>query len=722
LKKVNKRLIKNVNGGEKTKMNSQLRSLATSRSGIVSRIIEYLKPGSAGAFLLAAVFVGLGTSLGGVLFIGLIDWVTQFFFDWLPGLFPQLGLYWLIFIPMLGGLLTGPIINYFAKEAKGHGVPEVMQAIALNGGRIRPQVSLVKVLASSICIGSGGSVGREGPIVQVGAALGSSVAQLLHMSESRIRALVACGAAAGIAATFNAPIAGVLFAVEVILGELHMRDIGSVVLSSIMASTVARSILGNRPAFIIPAYSLHSPWEIVFYLLLGILGAFVGVIFIRVLYAFEDLFDNWKFPDTFKPAIGGILLGLLGLVYAKVLSNPQLPVGEMHLGLPLIGNVPHIFSTGFPAIEQALLGKVSLGLMLALVVLKMLATSFTLGSGSSGGVFAPALFMGAMAGGAFGWVIEQIFPGATAGVGSYATVGMAAVFAAAARAPLTAILIVFEMTDDVHILLPLMAAVIVSIFVAEVLHKESIYTLKLVRRGIQLFRGKDMDVMAAVKVGEVMDHELTTVTPDLSVRELNKLYYEKRKLGFPVLDEKGILCGVVSLSDIRRVAGWGDPPDGLFVRDIATRNLVTAFPDETLGTVIPRMANRDVSRILVVDRDNPHHLVGVLCRENIVHAYELGVMRRGYAIGHLPGDPEGTASSRYYIDEHSSLVNRDLAEIHFPDDYLVNYIVRGGKTIVPHGKTRFKAGDIVTLIAPDQDEKQLETFWQEIEEQFASAE
>ena len=465
-----------------------------------------------------AIVIGAGTGLGAVFFIRLIGLVQEAFFGGGETLLGGMGRWLLILIPVVGGLIGGPIIAFFANEAKGHGVPEVMQAIALSGGRIRPRVVVAKIAASALCIGTGGSAGREGPIVQVGAALGSTLGQWLKLSSDRIRNLVACGAAAGIAATFNAPIAGVVFAMEVILGELHMGDLGNVIISALTASTIARIFLGDNPAFAIPRHAIKTPWEIFLYALLGVLAAFIAVGFIRMLYWFEDQFDDWKFPNALKPAVGGLLLGALGLAYPIALGWGGMSASEALTGLPVSANIPHIFGAGFTIIEDALLGKSSFILLLVLIFLKPLATSFTLGSGNSGGVFAPSLFAGAALGGAFGLIIERIFPGATAGPGAFATVGMAAVFAGAARAPFTAILIVFEMTNDYRLMVPLMAAVIFSMLVAERLEKDSIYTLKLTRRGIRLRRGRDVDVMENLTVAEAMRPAPEPVPYDLPLR------------------------------------------------------------------------------------------------------------------------------------------------------------------------------------------------------------
>lgn len=669
----------------------------------LARWLDRIQPSETAVLLGTAVAVGAGTGLGAVLFIQLIALIQRLFFQGGETALSFLGRGLFILAPAVGGLLAGPIIAFFAKEAKGHGVPEVMQAIALRGGRIRPRVVVAKVVASALCIGSGGSAGREGPIVQVGAALGSTLGQWLRLSESRVRNLVACGAAAGIAATFNAPIAGVVFAMEIILGELHLGDLGNVVISAVAAATVARVFLGDRPAFAIPSHSMNTPWEVLLYILLGVLAAFAAVAFIRLLYWFEDRFDGWRFPDALKPAIGGLLLGTLAFFYPMVLGLGLVPSQEAHLGFPPAVNMPHVFGSGFSTIEGALQGQLSFGLLLALILLKPLATSLTLGSGNSGGVFAPALFMGAALGGAFGRVVEYLAPGTTAGPGAFAVVGMAAVFAGAARAPFTAILIVFEMTNDYRMIVPLMAGVIVSLIVAERLHRESIYTLKLTRRGIHLRRGWDVDVMEAVRIDEVMVRQPVTVPVNLPVTLLAGEFLRTGRHGFPVLNDDGSLFGVVSLEDYRQATTAGTiSPDQLVVRDIATRDVVTVFPDETVGTALRRMAPRDLSRMPVVARDDPRRLVGVVRRNDIVRAYEVGAMRREEARRRAETMRAISDTRAEFVDvplaPDSIAVGKAVAELDLPRAAVLVSIRRGHELVIPHGDTRLQAGDIVTAL------------------------
>ncbi len=681
--------------------------------------IDHIQPSETAVLIGTAITVGLGTGLGAVIFIRLIALVQKVFFEGGENKFGWLGRGLFILIPTLGGLIAGPVISFFAKEAKGHGVPEVMQAIALRGGRIRPRVVVAKVVASALCIGSGGSAGREGPIVQVGAALGSTLAQWLHLSEGRIRNLVACGAAAGIAATFNAPIAGVVFAMEIILGELHIGDLGNVVISSVTASWIATHFLGSRPAFEVPNYSMHSTWEILLYAGLGILAALVAVFFIVSLYWFEDRFDQWHFPDALKPAVGGLLLGSLAFFYPMVLGLGFVPEEEALLGLPLSANIPHVFGSGFPVIESTLLGTVSFSLLFVLMLLKPLATSLTLGSGNSGGVFAPALFTGGALGGAFGLVVEKLLPGATAGPGAFATVGMAAVFAGAARAPFTAILIVFEMTDDYRLILPLMAAVIVSLIVSERLHKESIYTLKLARRGIRLQSGRDVEVLETLTVEEVMNKMPDTLLCTDSVAHASEVLLRTRHHGVPVVTREGKLAGVLTLQDLDRT--HSEDWTALTIEDVCTREPVTAFPDETIGTALRRMSTRDIGRLPVVSRENPEKLVGLLRRVDLVRAYDLALTRRA-AMHHRVHQARlgATSGEDVLVDEilvetGAPCEGKRVSEVNWPRSCILASLRRGSQVILPHGDTLLLSGDVLVAVVKGDAHEQIHILCQHAE-------
>ncbi len=641
------------------------------------RLLDRWQPPEAGVLIVTAVFVGLGGGLGAIVFRWLINGFTHISFEMMRDWLWFMGPAYVIVVPAIGGMFVGPLIYFFAREAKGHGVPEVMEAVALRGGRIRPVVVVVKSLASSLCIGSGGSVGREGPIVQIGSALGSTIGQVLKLSDERIRNLVACGAAAGIAATFNAPIAGVIFALEVILGEFSVGYFSTVVISSVTASVVGRIAFGDVPAFSVPNYSLVSPWELLLYVLLGGLAGLVALLFVRTLYWFEDGFDAWRFPEYVKPVVGGLFVGGIGFYF------------------------PHVFGVGYEAIENALLGKMLLSTMGLLILVKILATSLTIGSGGSGGVFAPSLFIGAMVGGLFGGVAHQMLPNITAASGAYALVGMAAVFAGAARAPITAIIILFEMTNDYRIILPLMLASVVSTLLSQKLSRESIYSLKLARRGVRLESGRDIDVMQGVLVGEAMTANVDTVDADLPLVDLERAFRKTHHHGFPVLDANEELFGVVTIQDLER-AKEGGPIDRLRVRDIATRRILVAYPDEPVWTALKRLGTRDVGRLPVVDRGTSKQLLGVIRRHDIVRAYKLAIGRKLEMQTRAEQLRLGRLTGTEFIDAvvlpHSTAAHRPVEELELPEDCVLVSILRDNRVLIPHGDTRLLPGDRLTAL------------------------
>jgi CIC family chloride channel protein len=519
---------------------------------------------------------------------------------------PLLGLggWFVVAAPVVGGLIYGPLVSRFAPEARGHGVPEVMYAVNRMGGRMRPQVPIVKSLASALCIGSGGSVGREGPIVQIGSALGSVLGQLVRVSESQLRLLVACGAAGGIAATFNAPIAGVFFALELILRNFETRSFGLVVLSSVTADAVGRAAFGSHPFLTLPGFSFSSPVELILYAGLGVLASGVGLGFVRVLYAGEDVADRlWRGPDWLRPGVGGILLGLLLLL------------------------VPEMYGVGYPVLEHAVAGHYVIAVLVGLLAAKVLATSLTMWIGGSGGVFAPSLFMGAMLGSAYGAIAHDALPHLAAAAGAYGLVGMGAVFAASARAPITAVLIIFELTGDYRVILPLMIAVVVATAVANAVTPDTIYTLKLRRRGIDIDAPEPSSLMAQITVGEALGKPPRPLDPDQPLREMLDRFAAERTNALPVIDADGALLGVVSAGDVEQaIATPGSKQTALAL----VHETPGLHVEQTLEEAIWRLSATDDDGLPVLDTDGKH-AVGWLTHRALLHAYRERLGTRGEA-------------------------------------------------------------------------------------------
>lgn len=671
------------------------------KPNILSAFLDRARPPLGLTLIILSIAIGATTGLAAVFFIKLIYGIQYFCYAYVPLMLPGLGIWAYLLIPVLGGILVGPLI-YFAHEAKGHGVPEVMQALIIHGGRIRARVAAAKILASALCIGTGGSAGREGPIVQVGSAMGSTLGQILNLSDERIRNMVACGAAAGIAATFNAPIAGVIFSIEVLMSGLQVRAFGNVVIAAVSSSIVSRIFLGASPAFQVPDYTLVSPLSILLYLALGLVAAVVGIMFIRMLDFSERVFDGWNFPEMLKPAVGAFGLGIIGISYALI---PGMGVSEnvqSQMANPILQGLPHMYGSGFGFIETAIQGNGTFLILLLLIFLKPLATSFTLGSGNSGGVFAPSLFIGAMLGGTMGYIFEMWFPNISGGAGAYALVGMAAVFSATARAPLTAMLIVFEMSNDYLIILPLMVAGVTACYFAQWLHPESIYTLKLSKRGIRFSEGRDMDIMQGVKVSEVMKVNPVTIHKDKPLYELMSLFQESNILGFPVMADYSKLHGIVTLQDIHKLQSHEDfSPRDMKVADVTIESPITVYPDEPIWAAIQKMAPRDLARLPVIDRDGSKTLLGMISRSDILRAYDVGIVRkqRGQIV-------EGQTSLRslkengfveFVLREEDNCNLAQVKDLPLPKTVNLVSIRRGGQIIIPRGNTRLESGDVVTV-------------------------
>jgi CIC family chloride channel protein len=565
--------------------------------------------GTPTGLVVLALTVGAGAGLGAVAFRYLILWFTWLFSghaDYSAAghaphpLVPWLGAGFVVLAPAAGGLLYGPLIERFAREARGHGVPEVMLAVAERGGRIRPQVAVIKSLASAICIGCGGSVGREGPIVQIGSALGSTLGQALRVPESRLRLLVACGAAGGISATFNAPIAGVIFALELILRDFEAESFGVVVLASVVANVIGRAVFGSAAFLPLPPFTLHSLWEYVLYAGLGFCAALAGVAFVRVLYGFEDVSDRfWRGPEWLRPVVGGGVLGLL-----------------------LLG-LPEMYGVGYPVLEQAIRGDYVVWFLLVLLVGKIVATSLTIGIGGSGGVFAPSLFMGAMLGTAYGQLLHWALPGTVGPAGAYGLVGMAAVFAAAARAPISAVIIIFELTGEYQIILPLMFAVALATSIANMLSRDTIYTLKLWRRGIDITRGRGPNLMQLLTVGEAMQPLPRAIAEDRPLIEVVTRFADEGVEALPVIDKEGRYRGTVVARKVEQ--NLRDNAADATVAD-AAQETPTLTTNQTLEQALAELVRSNAPGLPVLDAAQSS-LVGWLDHRDVLRLYSERIQR-----------------------------------------------------------------------------------------------
>ena len=633
-------------------------------------ISDWLRRSPGGLFAIALV-VGAASGLGAVGFRYLI-----YFFTWaatghvqfgqqgrVPSThFAWLGLAFFVVIPVVGGLLYGPLIYRFAREARGHGVPEVMMAVADNGGRIRPQVAGVKALASALCIGAGGSVGREGPIVQIGSAMASSVGQWIRMPENRLRVLVACGAAGGIAATFNAPITGVFFGVEIILRAFSIEAIFTVMLSSMVADVISRQFLGAAPFLsgFPPGIALDHARNYLLVALLAVMAALLGVGFKNVLYKTEDLCDRvWKHrPEWARPAVGGFALGLLLLA------------------------VPQMYGVGYPVMYKAVAGSYALWFLIVLAVTKMIATSLTIGIGGSGGVFAPSLFIGATAGMAFGVTANHALGPGAGQPALYAVVAMGAVFASAARAPLTSLASVVEMTGDYTLTLPVMLAVAIATVVSRSLSYGTIYTTKLLRRGTDIDRAPSADPFEELTAADAMRPfrpPLTTQPPPQS------------QPGDPGQD-------------------WAWLPGPVTHQ----RDLQVLFANESLTQALRQLVlyGRDGLPVLSTDGQQ---LEGWITTQNVLQAIadHIGTVQAAAQVAadgtlpnppgardHVPAPLHGYQILEVTIDPDSPATGHTVGEATWPPNYVPVSVLDNHTLRDAHPGLVLVAGDRINLLAP----------------------
>ena len=555
---------------------------------------------------LIAIVIGIITGILIGIYTLLLDHLSASFFGG-NSILESFGIprWSIILVPMAGGLLVGIIRKYLLKTH--YGVESVIEASALHGGRLKTKSALAEAFLSVITIGTGGSAGKEAPGVLMGAGAGSLSAKIFNLRGKSLRVYLGCGAAAGISAAFNAPLAGIVFVVEVIFGELEAKTFIPIVLSSIFSTFVFQAFFGSD-ALSFPTYSLSQPfYEFWLFPVLGILAGITSIFFIKFFYLVREKFKNLKVSNMFKPAIGGLAVGIIGFYF------------------------PQVLGLGYDVILDVVANPFPIGLLLALIILKTVAFSFTVGSNGAGGSIVPSMFVGVMLGSAFGLICDSLIPWISIHPGAYAIAGMGAVFAGTSNATFTAIILLMEMTQDYGLILPFMVACVLSNAVARAANPDTIFTEMIKRKGYTIRGGREIDVMESILVQNSMYSHPQTVFEDSTIESLKAIMQSSKHAGFPVLNRKGELTGIVTIKDMQEKIVVGDEEQR--IKDIMTTDVVVAFPFETLDQVLDRMVSRDVSRLPVVMKSNTKKLVGIITQKDIMNAYNKNILTKVQRVG-----------------------------------------------------------------------------------------
>jgi len=508
---------------------------------------------------------------------------------------------WVIVMPVIGGIIVGFMAKYGSPKIKGHGIPEAMEAVLINRSRIQPRVAILKPISAAIAIGTGGPFGAEGPIIQTGGAIGSLIGQLVHTTASERKVLLACGAAAGMSATFNTPIAGVILAIELLLFEFKSRSFIPLVIASTIATAVHMQLLGTGPMFTVAAMDFGIPHALPFYVLLGGICGLAAVGFSKLLYWTEDQFEKLPIDELWWPAIGALGLGIIGYF------------------------VPRVLGVGYDTISEILNANLALKLLVVVMLAKAVALVVSLGSGTSGGLLAPMFMSSAAMGGVFALGVDRIFPGAHLSAGAFALVAMGAVFGAASRAAFTFIIFAFEITRDYNSVLPLMLVTVIAAGIAMLLMPSgSIMTEKLVRRGLRIHQDYEADMLQQMSVSQTMDPNVPAVPGDMWLVDLADRIARRdpevsRHQALFIMGGDAKLAGVITRGDVFRALDE-DSTQSMTVLDAGTRNVVVTYPDEALHDASAKMLRHNIGRLPVVDRKDPGHVVGYLGRHGIMAA------------------------------------------------------------------------------------------------------
>ncbi|MDJ0959156.1 MAG: chloride channel protein [Acidimicrobiia bacterium] len=637
-----------------------------------ARIRGALRKRGAAAFLIASLTVGVLVGIAAAALFLLVGW----FADIAGAVGDAWGSWASLVIVPLGLFLAWLIARRFAPEIESGGVTETMVGLSLHGGYLPTRTIGPKVAATAITLGTGGSGGREGPAVMIGGAIGSSLARYTRFGEDQVRSLIAAGAGAGVGASFNAPIAGMLFALEVLLQNFAVRHLNAVVIASVAAAVTTQSIVGEERILTAPPHRLEDPAELLLYALLGLAAVAFGVMFLKILDQVAQLRNRAAFPDWVRPLVMGGVVGLIGLLESDALGTGQ----DFVAGL----------------LRLATERDDAWWALVLVAIAKMFTNALTRSGGGSGGTFMPSLFVGASIGAALAIIVEDVWSFSDIDPGAFAVVGMAATFAVVGRAPLTAILIVFEITGDYGLVLPLMLATSLATFLGDRLQPASAYTMPLKRRGIHLLKREDIDLLDTITVGEVMKWPGAVVGPSMSTAEADRVLSAERHHGMPVVDDAG-LQGVITVSDIARAGG---PSDDVTVGAVMTSRPITVTPTMPVSAALARMAALGFGRLPVVSESSPTELVGMFRRESVVRAYHHAL---GASTGrHLYRDrirqrtQPGASFYEVPVPHASPIGGQRVRDIKWPEAATLVSIRRQARVIIPHGNTVLEAEDVIT--------------------------
>jgi CIC family chloride channel protein len=586
--------------------------------------------------------------------------------------------------PAIGLVLVSLITHYIAPEVKGHGVPQILEAMALHGGEIRPRVGVFGIIAAAVTIGSGGSAGREGPIALIGAAFGSAMAQFLKLTEKYTTLLLAAGSAAGIAATFKAPIAGGFFGLEIILGSYQIGAVVPVFLAAVTGTTVSDAIMGSQAVLQTPPYHVINHFAVLFMIVLGLLISVVAVLYTKGLTFSEDFFNHLTIPFWMKAALGGLAIGIIGLL------------------------VPQVLGVGYPTMHLALTNKIVWTMLIVLFVAKYVATLLTLGAGGSGGVFAPSLFLGGMVGGAFGNLLYAISPQLAPHPSIYAIAGMAALFAASAQAPFVAITILLEITGDYHLTAEVMACAVISFLTYTFFTRDSMYTVKLRRRGIKIYRGDDIRPMAVLSVQTAMEPlGDSSLHPSALVAEAWQKMTRLNRSFLPVVSRASGLEGIVTMRDIVTAMQRQE-------RNTTVQNIIQPLPkpianNESLDRAIRYLSMYNLAVMPVQDTVS-HRIVGVITQSGILKAYNASVVHAvdtSHQVETLGQENDGLFVEME-LPASSPAVGQAIQDLALSKNALIVSVTRKQGAMIPHGMFVLESGDhLLVYVVPASDRQQI---------------